>query len=34
MEGEDSEPLRQWLDAAAGRREALVEKKLRELNRD
>lgn len=34
MEAEDSEPLRQWLDAAAARREALVQKKLRELNPD
>lgn len=34
MDAEDSEPLRQWLDAAAARREALVQKKLRELNPD
>ncbi|HZZ41297.1 MAG TPA: prephenate dehydrogenase [Tepidisphaeraceae bacterium] len=32
MDAEDSEPLRQWLDAAAKRREELVQKKLREMN--
>lgn len=34
MDAEDSEPLRQWLDAAAARRESLVQRKLRELNPD
>lgn len=32
MERGDSEPLRQWLDAAAKRREELMRKKLREMD--